>query len=40
MQLFFKASNEHDDYLLTQLEALRETWLETCEVGWSEDRSR
>ncbi|WP_426238068.1 exodeoxyribonuclease V subunit gamma [Pseudomonas sp. TWP3-2] len=30
-QLFFKASNEHDDYLLTQLEELRETWLETCE---------
>jgi exodeoxyribonuclease V gamma subunit len=35
MQLFFKASNEHDDYLLTQLEELRETWLQTCEsVGW------
>ncbi|MBK3463835.1 exodeoxyribonuclease V subunit gamma [Pseudomonas sp. MF6776] len=32
MQLFFKASNEHDDYLLTQLEELRETWLETCET--------
>ena len=32
MQLFFKASNEHDDYLLTQLEELRETWLETCEA--------
>ncbi|TNB92121.1 exodeoxyribonuclease V subunit gamma [Pseudomonas jessenii] len=31
MQLFFKASNEHDDYLLTQLEELRETWLQTCE---------
>src|SRR3546814_2318144 len=31
MQLFFQASNEHDDYLLTQLEDLRETWLETCE---------
>jgi exodeoxyribonuclease V gamma subunit len=32
MQLFFKASNEHDDYLLTQLEELRETWLQTCEA--------
>ena len=31
VQLFFLASNEHDDYLLSQLEALRETWLETCE---------
>ena len=31
MQLFFKASNEHDDYLLTQLEELRETWLQTCD---------
>ncbi|UQS16017.1 exodeoxyribonuclease V subunit gamma [Pseudomonas sp. HS6] len=38
MQLFFKASNEHDDYLLTQLEELRETWLETCEsVGLEDD---
>ncbi|WP_415763709.1 exodeoxyribonuclease V subunit gamma [Pseudomonas sp. CP4] len=32
MQVFFQASNEHDDYLLTQLEELRETWLETCET--------
>ncbi|VVN35541.1 RecBCD enzyme subunit RecC [Pseudomonas fluorescens] len=31
MQVFFQASNEHDDYLLAQLEELRETWLETCE---------
>lgn len=31
LQLFFQASNEHDDYLLAQLEDLRETWLETCE---------
>ncbi|PMZ36737.1 hypothetical protein C1X25_34610, partial [Pseudomonas sp. GW247-3R2A] len=31
VQLFFQASNEHDDYLLGQLEELRETWLETCE---------
>lgn len=28
---FFQASNEHDEYLLTQLETLRETWLENCE---------
>ena len=37
MQVFFKASNEHDDYLLTQLEELRETWLETCESVGLED---
>ncbi|MCX2542702.1 exodeoxyribonuclease V subunit gamma [Pseudomonas sp. COW5] len=37
MQLFFKASNEHDEYLLTQLEDLRETWLETCESVGLED---
>ncbi|WP_347906129.1 exodeoxyribonuclease V subunit gamma [Pseudomonas purpurea] len=38
MQLFFLASNEHDDYLLTQLEGLRETWLETCEsVGLQDE---
>jgi len=37
-QLFFQASNEHDDYLLAQLEELRETWLETCEsVGLHDD---
>ncbi|WP_426618474.1 exodeoxyribonuclease V subunit gamma [Pseudomonas rustica] len=38
MQLFFKASNEHDDYLLTQLEELRETWLETCEAVGLDDQ--
>lgn len=32
MQLFFKPEDEHDDYLLAQLEELRETWLETCEA--------
>ncbi|WP_202370272.1 exodeoxyribonuclease V subunit gamma [Pseudomonas sp. MWU318] len=38
MQLFFKACNEHDDFLLTQLEELRETWLETCEsVGLTDE---
>ncbi|PYB96269.1 exodeoxyribonuclease V subunit gamma [Pseudomonas koreensis] len=38
MQVFFQASNEHDDYLLTQLEVLRETWLETCEaVGLTDE---
>ncbi|MGV8918152.1 MAG: exodeoxyribonuclease V subunit gamma [Pseudomonas sp.] len=31
LQLFFLADSEHDDYLLVQLEKLRETWLETCE---------
>ncbi|MGF0242669.1 exodeoxyribonuclease V subunit gamma [Rhodococcus sp. IEGM1300] len=38
VQLFFLASNEHDDYLLAQLEELRETWLETCEsVGLQDE---
>ena len=38
MQVFFQASNEHDDYLLAQLEELRETWLETCEaVGLTDE---
>ncbi len=32
MQLFFMADSEHDDYLLSQLETLRETWLQTCET--------
>ena len=32
LQVFFLADSEHDDYLLTQLETLRETWLETCET--------
>ncbi|NVL47735.1 exodeoxyribonuclease V subunit gamma [Pseudomonas syringae pv. actinidiae] len=30
LQLFFIAESEHDDYLLAQLETLRENWLETC----------
>ncbi|NBA96547.1 exodeoxyribonuclease V subunit gamma [Pseudomonas sp. R5(2019)] len=32
MQLFFLADSEHDDYLLLQLEDLREDWLQTCEA--------
>lgn len=32
LQVFFLASNEHDDYLLAQLEDLREDWLQTCEL--------
>ncbi|MEE4375864.1 exodeoxyribonuclease V subunit gamma [Pseudomonas alliivorans] len=32
LQLFFAADSEHDDYLLAQLETLRESWLETCET--------
>src|SRR5471032_898754 len=31
LQLFFQADGEHDDYLLGQLETLRESWLETCD---------
>lgn len=31
LQVFFRAENEHDDYLLVQLQTLRETWLQTCE---------
>ncbi len=38
MQLFFTADSEHDDYLLSQLETLRENWLQTCEtVGLHEE---
>ncbi len=38
MQLFFLPSSEHDDYLLGQLEQLRETWLVTCEsVGLQDE---
>lgn len=38
LQLFFLADSEHDDYLLAQLEQLRETWLETCEsVGLQDE---
>ncbi|MNF44384.1 RecBCD enzyme subunit RecC [compost metagenome] len=37
VSLFFQASNEHDDYLLTQLEALREAWLENCEAVGLQD---
>ncbi|MCD5997387.1 exodeoxyribonuclease V subunit gamma [Pseudomonas sp. CDFA 602] len=32
LQQFFQADSEHDDYLLAQLETLRETWLYTCET--------
>jgi len=32
LQVFFLADSEHDDYLLSQLEQLRETWMETCET--------
>lgn len=38
IQLFFSADSEHDDLLLSQLESLREDWLETCEsVGLLEE---
>lgn len=38
VQVFFLASNEHDDYLLAQLEELRESWLDTCEsVGLQDE---
>jgi exodeoxyribonuclease V gamma subunit len=37
LQVFFQGSSEHDDYLLVQLQDLRETWLQTCEsVGLQE----
>ncbi|MBD8476487.1 exodeoxyribonuclease V subunit gamma [Pseudomonas sp. CFBP 8770] len=32
LQLFFTADTEHDEYLLNQLEELREEWLQTCEA--------
>ncbi|SQG00519.1 exodeoxyribonuclease V subunit gamma [Paucimonas lemoignei] len=37
LQLFFLADSEHDDYLLAQLEQLRETWLQTCEAVGLQD---
>jgi len=38
LQVFFLAQDEHDDYLLVQLQTLRETWLQTCEsVGLQEE---
>ena len=37
MQLFFLAATEHDDFLLAQLEELRETWLQTCETVGLQD---
>lgn len=38
LEQFFLAGTEHDDYLLGQLEDLRETWLETCEsVGLQDE---
>jgi exodeoxyribonuclease V gamma subunit len=37
LHVFFQATSEHDDYLLVQLEDLRETWLQTCDsVGLEE----
>ncbi|VVO08240.1 exodeoxyribonuclease V subunit gamma [Pseudomonas fluorescens] len=38
VQVFFLASNEHDDYLLAQLEDLRESWLDTCESVGLQDK--
>src|SRR5690606_12631726 len=38
LQLFFLADSEHDDYLLAQLEQLRETWLETCDSVGLQDQ--
>ncbi|MBA1231880.1 exodeoxyribonuclease V subunit gamma [Pseudomonas viridiflava] len=32
LQLFFQAESEHDDYLLAQLETLREEWLSICDT--------
>lgn len=38
IQVFFRADSEHDDYLLSQLEQLRETWMQTCEaVGLTDE---
>jgi exodeoxyribonuclease V gamma subunit len=37
LQVFFRAENEHDDYLLVQLQSLCEDWLETCEMVGLED---
>lgn len=32
LELFFQADSEHDGYLLVQLEELRDSWLQTCEL--------
>ncbi len=37
LQVFFQPESEHDDYLLAQLESLRETWLQTCETVGLQD---
>lgn len=37
LQVFFQASSEHDDFLLVQLEDLRETWLQTCDAVMLEE---
>ncbi|MBA1204670.1 exodeoxyribonuclease V subunit gamma [Pseudomonas capeferrum] len=37
LQVFFLAESEHDDYLLVQLQTLRETWLATCETVGLQD---
>ncbi|ROL89191.1 exodeoxyribonuclease V subunit gamma [Pseudomonas protegens] len=38
LEQFFLASTEHDDYLLGQLEDLRENWLETCDSVGLQDQ--
>ncbi|MGG5291545.1 exodeoxyribonuclease V subunit gamma [Pseudomonas shirazensis] len=32
LQVFFLAENEHDEFLLVQLQDLRDTWLQTCDT--------
>ena len=32
LQVFFLATSEHDEYLLAQLQELRDDWLQTCET--------
>lgn len=37
LRVFFIAENEHDEFLLMQLQELRETWLVTCEAVGLQD---
>lgn len=38
LQVFFLAEEEHDEYLLMQLQELRDSWLEVCETVGLQDQ--
>ncbi|MFK3682977.1 exodeoxyribonuclease V subunit gamma [Pseudomonas sp. NPDC088890] len=37
LQVFFLAENEHDEFLLVQLQDLQDTWLQTCDTVGLQD---